>query len=96
MSLTATSGFRVSSNLVKQNRTEIMIKKAKSENNPPLQKLAYTTNEAAQMLGVNPATVWRLTKRGLLRPSKGIRYARYTLDELQRYLRETASEPAKA
>jgi len=68
----------------------------KTKNKPALQKLCYTTNEAAEMLGVNPATIWRLTKRGLLRPSKGIRYARYTLDELQRYLRDTASEPAAA
>lgn len=61
---------------------------------PPsaLPKLAYSTVEAAEMLGVNPSTVWRLTKRGLLRPSRGIRYMRYTLDELQRYLKDTASE----
>lgn len=69
--------------------------KTKAENKSGLPKLAYTRDEAAEMLGVNPATIWRLTKRGLLRPSKGIRYARYTLEELQRYLRETASEPAK-
>ena len=73
-----------------------MSKKTKNENKASLPKLAYTTNDAAEMLGVNPATIWRLTKRGLLRPSKGIRYARYTLEELQRYLRETASEPVKA
>lgn len=73
-----------------------MSQNKKKNSIPALPKLAYTTNEAAEMLGVNPATIWRLTKRGLLRPSKGIRYARYTLEELQRYLRETASEPAKA
>ena len=73
-----------------------MPKKTENRPKPVLQKLAYSTNEAAEMLGVNPATIWRLTKRGLLRPSKGIRYARYTLDELQRYLRDTASEPAAA
>ena len=73
-----------------------MSKKTNDENKPALQKLAYTTNDAAEMLGVNPATIWRLTKRGLLRPSKGIRYARYTLEELQRYLRDTATQPAKS
>ena len=72
-----------------------MSKKSNNENKPALQKLCYTTNDAAEMLGVNPTTIWRLTKRGLLRPSKGIRYARYTLEELQRYLRET-SDPIKA
>jgi DNA-binding transcriptional MerR regulator len=69
---------------------------SKKTSSSAIPKLAYNTNEAAEMLGVNPATVWRLTKRGLLRPSKGIRYARYTLEELQRYLRETASQPTKA
>lgn len=73
-----------------------MSKKTQKENKAALPKLAFTTNDAAEMLGVNPTTIWRLTKRGLLRPSKGIRYARYTLDELQRYLRETVSEPVNA
>lgn len=73
-----------------------MNKKTTTEKKPALPKLAYNTDEAAEMLGVDSSTVWRLTKRGLLRPSKGIRYARYTLDELQRYLRDTASAPAEA
>lgn len=72
-----------------------MSKKANNQPGAQIQKLAYTTDEAAEMLGVAPTTIWRLTKRGLLRPSKGIRYARYTLEELQRYLRET-SEAVKA
>ena len=74
----------------------IMSKNTNIENKPPLQKLVYTRNEVAEMLGVNPITVSRLTQRGLLRPSRGMRHRRYTLEELQRYLRDTADNAARA
>jgi len=43
------------------------------------------------MLGVKPVTVDRLTKRGLLRPSRATRRPLYSLIELERFLRETST-----
>jgi len=62
----------------------------------PQTKLAYTRDEAAAQLGVHPMTISRLSARGLLRPSRATRRPLYSHEELQRFLRETASEPAKA
>lgn len=56
------------------------------------QKLALSRVEAAQRLGVAPATIDRLTKRGLLRPSRAIRRPLYAITELERFLRETSTE----
>jgi len=56
------------------------------------QKLAVSRVEAAQRLGVAPATIDRLTKRGLLRPSRAIRRPLYAITELERFLRETSTE----
>ena len=57
---------------------------------PP--RCAYTRSEAARMLGLSPATVDRLTKRGLLRPSRATRRPLYSEGELQRFVRETTGE----
>jgi hypothetical protein len=58
-------------------------------------KLAYTREEAAAQLGVCPMTITRLTKRGLLRPSRALRRTGlYSHEELVRFLRDTASKPA--
>ncbi len=59
-------------------------------------KLAYTRAEAAAQLGLHPVTIDRLTERGLLRPSRATSRPLYSHDELQRFLRETASKPAEA
>ena len=58
-------------------------------------KLALTREEAAQALGVHPITISRLTVRGLLRPSRATRRPLYSQEELQRFLRDTASQPVK-
>jgi len=55
-------------------------------------KLALTRVEAADALDVSPATVDRLVKRGLLRPSRATRRPLYSAEELQRFLRETTAE----
>jgi hypothetical protein len=53
-------------------------------------RLAYTRTEAAAVLGFkNPITIDRLCKRGLLRPSKATRRPLFSVEELQRFLRET-------
>jgi len=62
---------------------------------PTLQKLAYTREEAAQVLGVCPMTISRLTEKGQLRPNRATRRPLYSLDELTRFLRdETAPRVA--
>jgi hypothetical protein len=55
-------------------------------------RCAYTRTEAARMLGLSPATVDRLTKRGLLRPSRATRRPLYSEAELQRFVRDTTGE----
>ena len=55
----------------------------------PAQRLAYTREETAALLGVTPSTIDRVTKRGLLRPSRATRRPLYPLEELRRFLRET-------
>ena len=55
-------------------------------------KLALTRTEAAEALNVSPATLDRLTKRGLLSPSRATRRPLYLVGELERFLRETTAE----
>jgi hypothetical protein len=55
---------------------------------PP--KLALTRTETAVALGVAPVTIDRLTKRGLLRPSRATRRPLYPIWEIERFLRETS------
>ena len=58
--------------------------------NKPL-KLALTRAEAAQALGIAPVTIDRLTKRGLIHPSRATRRPLYPVWELERFLRETSA-----
>ncbi len=55
-------------------------------------RFAYTRIEAAGMLGVSAATVDRLTKRGLLRPSRATRRPLYTAEEILRFFRESVAD----
>ena len=52
-------------------------------------KLALNRIETAQAIGQSPATVDRLTKRGLLRPSRATRRPLYSVKEIERFLKET-------
>jgi hypothetical protein len=52
-------------------------------------KLALNRIEAAKALGLSPASVDRLTLRGLLRPSRATRRPMYSIVELERFLKET-------
>ena len=52
-------------------------------------RLAYNTAETARLLGVNRATLWRLCKRGLIRPSIACRRPLFPLEEIERFLRDT-------
>lgn len=51
--------------------------------------LALSRDEAACALGVCAHTVDRLTKRGLLRPSRVTRRPMYPIWEVERFLRES-------
>jgi hypothetical protein len=57
-----------------------------------IEKKGFKRAEAAIYLGVAKITIDRLTKRGLLHPSRALRHPIYTKDDLDRFLRET-SEP---
>jgi excisionase family DNA binding protein len=52
----------------------------------PVERLAYTTAEAAKAASVNPATIYRAIARGKLRASKHIRHKRILRSELERWL----------
>lgn len=54
-----------------------------------LPKLGLTRNEAAKALGISAVTVDRLTKRGLLCPSRATRRPIYSVKELERFLQQT-------
>jgi len=53
-------------------------------------KLALTRAEAAQALGIASVTIDRLTKRGLMHPSRATRRPLYPVWEIERFLRETS------
>ena len=56
----------------------------------PTPKLALTRVEAARAIGQSAVTIDRLTKRGLLRPSRATRRPVYPVWEIERFLRETS------
>ena len=57
----------------------------------PPPKLALTRDEAARAIGQSAVTIDRLTKRGLLRPSRATRRPVYPVWEIERFLRETSA-----
>jgi len=52
-------------------------------------KLALNRCEAAEALGMSPATIDRLTQRGLLRPCRATRRPLYAIKEIERFLKAT-------
>ena len=59
---------------------------------PP--KLGLNRTDAAKALGVSPATLDRLTARGLLRPCRVTYRPIYWVGELERFLKEN-SKPSE-
>lgn len=57
---------------------------------PRIEKKGFKRAEAAVYLGVAKITIDRLTKRGLLHPSRALRHPIYSRDDLDRFLRETS------
>lgn len=54
-----------------------------------IQRRVVNIKEAAQMLGMSVISVRRLIQRGLIHPSRGIRYILIRVEEIERYLRDT-------
>jgi len=55
-----------------------------------VEKKGFKRAEAAIYLGVTAVTIDRLTKRGLLHPSRALRHPIYSRDDLDRFFRETS------
>jgi hypothetical protein len=55
----------------------------------PAPRLALNRIEAAQAIGVSPATLDRLTLRGLLRPCRATRRPLFAVKEIERFLKAT-------
>ena len=53
---------------------------------PPLDRIAYTTEEAAAVAGVCRDTIYRAIARGKLRATKSLRHKRILRSELERWL----------
>ena len=64
------------------------------EHTETVPKLALNRIEAAKAIGVSPATLDRLTARGLLRPCRVTYRPIYWVGELERFLREN-SKPSE-
>jgi hypothetical protein len=54
-----------------------------------MEKMGFKRAEAAFYLGITPVSIDRLTKRGLLHPSRALRHPIYSRDDLDRFLMET-------
>ena len=54
-----------------------------------IERLAFTSEEAAEALNISLVTLWRLEKRGLLKPSRALRTPRWARAEIERFLEET-------
>lgn len=59
------------------------------KNSGDIQKLAYSRAEAAEKLSISISSLDRLTKRGLIKPSRAMYRPTYAHCELERFLRET-------
>jgi len=53
---------------------------------PPVERIVYTTQEAAAVAGVCRDTIYRAIARGKLRASKHLRHKRILRSELDRWL----------
>jgi ribosomal protein S20 len=73
-------------------KSDVVGNSINTETKTRIEKKGYKRAEAATYLGVAKVTIDRLTKRGLLHPSRALRHPIYSKDDLDRFLRET-SEP---
>ena len=55
----------------------------------PTERLAFNLREACAAIGVSPVSMWRMEKRGLIKPSKALRTKLYSRAEILRFLEDT-------
>jgi len=67
-------------------QTDAAIKQEEKPASKLENRLAYNLQEVAIMLGLSYMTVWRLTRRGLLRTLPALRHKIATKTELDRFL----------
>ena len=63
-----------------------MEKKTNTPETAPVEKLAYSADEACAALGIGRTTLWRFEKRGLIRAVPHLRHKVYPVDALKRFL----------
>jgi ribosomal protein S20 len=73
-------------------KSDVVGNSINTETKTRIEKKGYKCAEAATYLGISKITIDRLTKRGLLHPSRALRHPIYSKDDLDRFLKET-SEP---
>jgi predicted DNA-binding transcriptional regulator AlpA len=61
----------------------------------PIERLAFNLKETAATLGISEVSVWRLEKRGLLRPSRALRHPLWARSEIERFLADTQAKEGK-
>ena len=64
-------------------------------NRVTVEKKGFKRAEAAIYLGITTVSIDRLTKRGLLHPSRALRHPIYSRDDLDRFLKETTGSTLK-
>jgi excisionase family DNA binding protein len=57
---------------------------------PPIERMAYSIDEAAQAIGVSRISIYRLRQRGLLKFSDALRHRRIAKSQLEKFLISTA------
>jgi hypothetical protein len=60
-----------------------------------VEKKGFKRAEAAIYLGISAITIDRLTKRGLLHPSRALRHPIYSKDDLDHFLKDTTAEAVR-
>ena len=51
-----------------------------------IERLAFSSRELCQAIGVSDVTLWRLAKKGILKPIPGIRHRIYSRTAVERFL----------
>jgi predicted site-specific integrase-resolvase len=64
-----------------------------TESSAEVPKLALTRGQAADALGISAVTIDRLSRRGLLNPSRATRRPLFAVSEINRFLKATQSKP---
>jgi predicted site-specific integrase-resolvase len=57
-----------------------------------LQRIAYSKKEACEVLGLSNVTLWRLEKKGLLKPIHGLRHKIYSVEAIKKFAARTDEE----